>query len=433
MTSPRARLLLLLGLLCLGGTAALAQAGDGAGGGLGAGFAERGLVLQLGLVLLAGLALNLTPCVYPVIPITVGFFLNQKKTSTLHSWLLAAVYVLGMSVTYSALGVTAALSGQLFGAAMQSPWVVGVIAVILLALASSMFGLWELRVPNWAGGLMGGKGFGGSFVMGLVVGVVAAPCIGPFVLGLLTYVGQKQSVTLGFLMFFTLSLGLGLPYLFLAAFSKSVEKLPQSGMWMVGVKQLFGVLLVAMAAHFVAPLLPPPSGDWLWSAVLVISGLYLLLVARPGHDQPWLDRFMRLASVALVVVGVVQAPALTSSQAGPEHVDWPPYEEVALQAALQQGRPVVIDFSADWCGPCKKLESKTFTDPRVAEKLSGMARFKADLTQVDDRTEALREKFEVAGVPTIMFFNRGAEIAETRLTGYEDPDQFLARLERVLR
>ncbi len=392
-------------------------------------FARTGLLLQLAIVFLAGLALNLTPCVYPLIPITVGFFAAQRGEGRGRTWLLALVYVLGMSVTYSALGVLAALTGRLFGAALQSPWVVGLIVVVLLALAASMFGLWELRVPAWATRISGGRsGLAGALIMGFVVGLVAAPCIGPFVLGLLTYVGQRQDVLLGFTLFFALSLGLGLPYLLLGAFTGAIERLPNSGAWMLGVRQLFGVLLIALAGYFARPFLPSPWGEALFAGLLVLGGLYLLLVARPGNEQPWVDRFMRLASAGVLVAGVLLLPVRGQTAA---RLTWEPYEESALTQALASGRPVVLDFWATWCLPCKELDEKTFSAPEVATRLAGFARFKVDLTRNDPTSDALRSRFEVVGVPTVAFFRNGREVTEARLTGFEPAREFLQRLSRV--
>jgi thiol:disulfide interchange protein DsbD len=397
--------------------------------GIPAGFASTGLLLQLAIVFVAGLALNLTPCVYPLIPITVGFFARQHGERRGRTWRLALLYVLGMSITYSALGVAAALTGRLFGAALQSPWVVGLIVVVLLALAASMFGAWEIRVPAWATRASGGRaGSGGALMMGFVVGLVAAPCIGPFVLGLLTYVGQRQSVLLGFALFFALSLGLGLPYLLLGVFTGAVERLPNSGAWMVGVRQLFGVLLVALAGYFARPFLAPPWGDRLFAGLLVLGGLYLLLVARPGHGQDWIDRFMRLASAGVLVAGVLLFPAGGRSTA---ELTWRPYQHAAVATALASGQPVVLDFYATWCLPCKELDEKTFSRPEVAARLAGFARFKVDLTTDDQATNDLRKTFGVAGVPTVVFFRNGREVPDTRLTGFEPPAQFLKRLDRV--
>ncbi len=394
------------------------------------GFAGHGLLLQLAIVFLAGLALNLTPCVYPLIPITIGFFTAQDSGKRSRTWLLASVYVLGMSVTYSALGVLAALSGRLFGSALQSPWVVGLIVAVLLALAASMFGLWELRVPSWAMRASGGRsGALGALLMGLVVGLVAAPCIGPFVLGLLTYVGQRQDVLLGFALFFVLSLGLGLPYLLLGVFTGALERLPNSGAWMVGVRQLFGVLLVALAGYFARPFFRPATGDAVFAGLLVAGGLYLLVVARPGHEHPWIDRFMRLASAAVLVAGVLLVPA--KAPTGTAGLTWRPYDEHAVDKAMASGESVVLDFYATWCVPCKELDEKTFSSPDVAARLASFARFKVDLTRNDPETDRLRQRYDVAGVPTVAFFRSGKEVADTRLTGFETPEAFLARLRRV--
>lgn len=404
---------------------------QGTPSGLSSRFTEGGLALQLLLVFLAGLALNLTPCVYPLIPITVGFFMSQRASGRGRAWLLAVAYVLGMSVTYSALGVAAALTGRLFGAALQSPWVVGVIAAVLLALAASMFGFWELRVPAFASRLSGGRsGVAGALVMGLVVGLVAAPCIGPFVLGLLTFVGQRGDVIYGLAVFFTLSLGLGLPYLFLGVFTRSLDRLPNSGAWMLGVRQLFGVLLVSLAGFFVQPLLPSPWSDLLLPWLLLIGGVYLLVIARPAHEHPWVDRGMRLASAALLIAGTLLLPARGGS-GGTVRVSWEPYEEQAVAAALAAGGPVVLDFFADWCAPCKELDRKTFSDPVVADRLDRFARFKVDLTQTNPDNDVIRRRYGVLGVPTVAFFRDGREVGAARLTGFEPPDRFLARLETV--
>jgi len=397
--------------------------------GLSARFLEGSLLLQLLLVFVAGLALNLTPCVYPLIPITVGFFMSQEQSGRKQTWLLAATYVLGMSVTYSALGVAAALTGRLFGAVLQSPWVVGGIVLLILALAASMFGMWELRVPAFVSRLSGGRsGVPGALVMGLVVGLVAAPCIGPFVLGLLTLVGQRQDVVYGLTVFFTLSLGLGLPYLFLGVFTRSMRTLPNSGAWMLGVRQLFGVLLIALAGFFAQPFLPSPWNDLLMPILLLTGGLYLLVIARPGHDQAWLDRAMRLASAGLLIVGMSQLPSRTGAGV---QLPWEPYGEAAVEQVLAAGEPLVLDFYADWCAPCKELERKTFSDPAVAARLERFARFKVDLTQDNPETDAIRRRFGVLGVPTVAFFVHGQEVASARLTGFEPPERFLARLNTV--
>ena len=395
---------------------------------------SKSLPLLLVGVFLAGLALNLTPCVFPLIPITVGFFTQQTKDREGSAFPLAFAYVMGIAFTYSVLGVLAALSGAIFGSALQSPWVVGLIVVVLLSLATSMFGLWELRVPGWAQRAAGGRsGVFGALIMGLVMGFVAAPCIGPFVVGLLTYVGQRGDPFLGFILFFTLALGLGLPYLILGTFTGAVNKLPASGMWMIGVRRVFGVILVAMAAYFAAPLMPGDSGRWMMSAVLVLGALYLLVIDRTGHEQPTIDRVMRVLAAAMLVAGVVMAPAvhLGGAKAGEsaDHLAWQSYDATVVEAAIAGGGRVIVDFYADWCAPCRELDEKTFPAPNVSALLEGYSRFKVDLTRSSEESQALATEYRVMGVPTVIVFSGGEEVF--RITGFEPPARFLKRLQGV--
>jgi thiol:disulfide interchange protein DsbD len=393
----------------------------------------RSLPLLLAGVFLAGLALNLTPCIFPLIPITVGFFAQQTRDRKGSALPLALAYVLGIALTYSALGVLAALSGAIFGGALQNPWIVGLIVVVLLSLASSMFGLWELRVPQWAQRASGGRtGILGALVMGLVMGFVAAPCIGPFVVGLLTFVGQRGDPVLGFLLFFTLALGLGLPYLFLGTFTGAISKLPSSGMWMVGVRRVFGVILIAMAAYFAAPLMPGESGRWLMAGVLMVGALYLLVIDRTGHEQPTIDRVMRLLAAVMLMVGVSMAPGLgdgplPAGGSAVGHLEWQAYDEAAVASAVAAGERVIVDFYADWCAPCRELDEKTFSDPAVRSLLEGYRRFKVDLTRSSDANLELVADYAVMGVPTVIVFAGEEEVF--RITGFEGPEQFLKRLE----
>lgn len=408
-----------------------AATGEPAAASDGGDLGSRSLPLLLIGVFLAGLALNLTPCVFPLIPITVGFFARQNQTGKRGAFGLALAYVLGIALTYSVLGTLAALSGALFGGILQSPWAVGVIVVVLLALAASMFGAWEMQIPLPAWAQSGRSGVLGALLMGLVMGLVAAPCIGPFVLGLLTFVGQQGDPLLGFGLFFTLALGLGLPYLVLGTFTGLVNRLPTSGMWMIGVRRVFGVILIAMAAYFAAPLMPGASGGWLMAAVLVLGGLYLLVVDRTGHEQPAIDRVMRLATVAMVVAGVATAPVGTTAPGSDPgtvagHLVWAAYDEAAVRAAIDAGRPVILDFYADWCAPCRELDEKTFADARVAAALEEYDRFKVDLTRASEATAEISQEWEVRGVPTVVVLAGGQE--RFRITGFEPPAPFLERL-----
>jgi thiol:disulfide interchange protein DsbD len=381
----------------------------------------RGLFAVLLLLFGWGLALNLTPCVYPVIPLTVSFFGGQAHGQSRKTFLLAAIYVLGMATTYSALGVAAALSGRLFGVALQSPWVVGAIALVLVLLALSMFGLYDIRMPTALMQKAGARqGLAGAYGMGLLVGVVAAPCVGPVVLGLLTFVAATQNAALGFLFFFVLSLGLGLPFLFLAAFSGRIASLPRAGAWMEGVKKIFGWVLLAMAAYFLRNVLPPRVGAWLLPAVLAAGAVALLFV----HGSL---RLPVRAAVALLFVGVAFFFAPRAEAEGPP---WAPYDAARIAGAK---RPTVVDFSASWCLPCLELDRKTFSDTRVREALSRRGLFKADMTQARaEETIALAQQYQILGVPTVIFLDEsGKERRELRLVGFEEPGEFLKRLERA--
>lgn len=386
---------------------------------LAATFASSGLPLTLFVLFLGGLALNLTPCVLPMVPITIGFFAMQSDGRRSRRFALSAMYVLGLVVMYSALGVMAALGGRMFGAWLQLPYVLIGFAILMLILASSMFGAFEIQVPRFITNRSQGRaGLLGAATMGLFVGIVAAPCVGPVVISLLTLVAAIGKPLIGGVMFASLAFGLGFPYLAL------LNVLPKPGQWMVQVKKAMGFVLVAMAFYFLRPL----TGDevYRWGVVgSLLIGAILLFASRGAAG-----RAMRLACASLLLVGSA-AFAIPRGE-GPA-VRWNDYDEKTISAAAAAKKPVVIDFSAVWCLPCKELDSKTFTDPSVIAEMNRFVRIKADLTLADDpQAQALAKKHGIIGVPAVIFLGPdGQEIRELRLNQFEGPREFLARLKQV--
>jgi thioredoxin:protein disulfide reductase len=369
--------------------------------------AGRGTGSAFLFALTAGLLTALTPCVYPMIPITISVF-GGKGASRGRAFSLATFYVAGIAVMFGVLGTVFALVGKAFGTFLANPWVIVPLALLFVAMAASMFGAFELALPY---GLqqrlatIGGRGFGGAFLMGLVGGLIAAPCTGPPLAGILAFVATTRDAGQGFLLLATYAAGIGVPFWLIAGFSM---QLPKSGRWMEAVKSVFGIALLVAALYylkFVIPALGEITGrTWafLTGALMVVAlgiglgGVHLSFSGGGGV------RFLRKGvGVALAVIGLF---GLTNYVLTPKlELAWIKSEQAAVAAARAEGRPLVIDFMADWCLPCKELEVQVFSNPQVATELAKFTLLKVDLSNEDADVglTRLREKYGVATLPAV--------------------------------
>jgi thiol:disulfide interchange protein DsbD len=415
------------------------SAGPGSDLGL-AGLLARGSWLAVAAAFGGGVLTSLTPCVYPLIPITVSIFGARSSASRTQAMALSGLYVLGIAVMYSALGVGAALTGKAFGSVMQNPLVIGGIAVIFAAMAASMFGAFELRLP--AGlqarlSAVGGAGYMGALGMGLVAGVIAAPCTGPVLAAALAYVAAKGSVAFGMGIMFVYALGMGVLFFLIGAFSVS---LPKSGPWMETVKGVFGVALLAAAGIFlrdafpaVKPLFSAARGAALLAAGA--AGLGILLGAvQASFSGPGRERLLKAAGIALTVGGIVYASGSASARSDATAADFPwirQDEGGALVLARAEGRPVIIDFWADWCAACKELDREAWSDPRVRQEAKRFVTLKMDGSQESDVFQRAFDKYGVVGMPTVIFIDsRGREVPQ-RVLGAISGEEMVKYLRSV--
>jgi thiol:disulfide interchange protein DsbD len=403
----------------------------------------------------AGLLLAFTPCVLPMIPILSGIIVGQGSSVTrMRAVTLSAAYVLGMAIAYTAIGIAAGMSGTLLSAALQNAWVLTAFSLIFVALALSMFGLYDLALPRFLQdrlmtvqyGLKGGR-LASVALMGMLSAAIVSPCVAAPLAGALLYIGQTGDSVLGGAALFSMALGMGVPLLAVGASQGAL--LPKSGPWMTVVKHLFGVMLLALAIWIVSPVLSATIQLALWGLLLLGLAVFLrALDPLPDNAAPW-TRFGKLLGLIALIVGAAE---LVGALAGADDPLKPlsvlraegakssstPFERVRtlqeLDARVRAAKtPVMLDFYADWCVSCKEMERFTFSDPNVKARLSGMVLLQADVTANSEEDRNLLKRFKLFGPPGIVFFDRsGDEIQGIRIIGYQSPERFVKALDRVV-
>jgi thiol:disulfide interchange protein DsbD len=405
-----------------------------------------GLIVMLPLAFLVGLLLSLTPCVLPMLPILSAIIVGQGGNVTRNRGLgLAAVYSLGVALVYTLLGVFAALAGEGLAAYLQNPVVLISFGGLLLILSLSMFGVYELQLPaalrdrlNTVNSSLSGGQLGGVFAMGVLSGLIVGPCVTGPLAGVLLFIARTHDVVLGASALFSIALGMSVPLLLAGASAGAL--LPRAGSWMERIKHLFGLMLVGVAFWIMGPVLPTAVQGVIFGALLILAatavGAFDALTAASSAAARLAKGFGLVLAVlgALVlyrqVVGNVAGGGRSAAveQAGPR------FERVASVADLDQrlqsaGRPVLLDFYADWCVSCKEMESQTFVDPGVRAKLDKAVLLRADVTANSTDDRALLKRFNLFGPPGIILFDaQGHEIESARVVGFQDAAQFSTSL-----
>ena len=395
--------------------------------------------------ILLGLGLAFTPCVLPMVPILSSIIVGEgKNVGRARGFTLSLAYSLGMAIVYTLLGVAAGLAGEGLAAALQNPWVLGTVAVLIVAMALSMFGFYQLQLPNTlqtrlsaaSNRQQGGK-LAGVFAMGAISALIVGPCVAAPLAGALVYISQTRDVFIGGAALFSMAIGMSIPLLLVGLSAGSL--LPRAGAWMESVKRLFGVLMLAMAIWLVSPVIPAAAAMLLWAALLLGYGFYLLRQTRWWAAMAAGAAFALLGAMQLVGVASGGRDTLAplahlsgTQQHGLTFTRIKTVDDLDAALAANAGKTVMLDFYADWCVSCKEMEKFTFVDPKVQARLADTVLLQVDVTANDAADKAMLKRFGLFGPPGIILFDgEGKEIADSRVIGYQNAEKFLNSLERL--
>ena len=420
---------------------------------------QRSLAVTLLSFLGFGLLLAFTPCVLPMVPILSGIIVGQQQpVSAARGFALSSVYVVAMALTYALAGVAAGLLGRNLQATFQQPAVLIAFSLLFVALAFSMFGFYELQLPaglqtrlDRLSRAQRGGSYVGVAVMGALSALIVGPCVAPPLAGALAVISQSGSALVGGSALFALGIGMGLPLIALGTSAGGV--LPRVGAWMENIKRVFGVVFLGVAIMFLSRILPGPAILALWAALLIGAAVYLGALDRPVEQVTGWRRFKQSLGLAGLVYGVTLvigaaaggddplqplAPLVGAHGTAPSRTTlaFAPVTSVAaveqaLHSARRAGRPVMLDFYADWCIECKHLESQTFADAEVAPRLAGLTLLRADVTAGAPADRALLEHYGLFGPPAVLFFADGEELRSNRITGFVAAKEFKGHLDSL--
>ncbi len=394
-----------------------------------------GTAADLLLAFLGGLATSFTPCVYPLIPVTLALFGAHARAGRLRSFLLSVTYVLGIAFSYSLLGMFSAYTGVLFGQLLGNPWVVATICFFLLLLSLYTLEVFSLDIMyslQTRASKVGGSGFGGAFAMGMASGLVAAPCAAPMLIAILGLAASTKNLVYGGALLFTYALGFGVIFVILGTFSGLVRKLPKSGNWLHYVKFFIAAALLMVALFLMQPFVR--RAGFLFNgmehvAVLIVFGVLALSIASLGYRRNM--KSLKVLS-ALVFSFCAFHLLIPSVPAGYGGLTWLSSINQGKAIAASQNRYLMVDFFAEWCAACKEFEAVTFPSPEVSPRLSQFVLVRVDLTSMSEENEKIQEDYSLVGLPSLLFFNpSGSEISDARVEGFKSPAEFAQHLDRV--